>query len=120
MFMSNANRPRTPDELARAIGRVVGVHRIERIVGLRPVSPPEGHGFYAFVVLRDEGDDALVLEAKLQRRIPPARPRVDFWVMGRGEWESCVESVGHPARAAHLEGEVLFGGDARQLRGSVA
>lgn len=118
--MSNSSRPRTPEELARAIGRVVGAHRIERIVGLRPVSPPEGHGFHAFVVLRDEADDALVLEAKLQRRIPSGRPRVDFWVMGRGEWVRSVERVGHPARIAHLEGSVILGGDRRRLRDSVA
>lgn len=117
--MPDPNPPRTPDELARAICRVVGARRIERIVGLRPVSPPEGHGFHAFVVLRDEGDDALLLEAKLLRRIPRGRPRVDYWVLGREEWERCAGSVGHPARAAHLEGEVLYGGDG-SLRGSVA
>ncbi|HEX2190253.1 MAG TPA: hypothetical protein VHG51_15200 [Longimicrobiaceae bacterium] len=118
--MPNPDRPRTPDELARAIGRVVGAHRIDRIVGLRPVSPPEGHAFYAFVVLRDEGDDALALEAKLQRRIPAGRPRVDYWVMGRSEWEQSVGSVGHPARTAQLDGDVLWAGDLRRASGSVA
>lgn len=118
--MSSSNRPRTPDELARAIGQVVGIHRIDRIVGLRPVAPPEGHGYYAFVVLRDAADDALVLEAKLQRRIPPARPRVEYWVMGLEEWERAVESVGHAARSADREGTTLYDGDARRARGSVA
>lgn len=118
--MAKTERPRDPDELARAIGRVVGVHRIDRIVGLRPVSPPEGHGFYAFIVLRDDADDAVALEAKLARRIPRGRPRVDYWVMGRAEWERSVDSVGHPARAAHLDGELLFGGDLRLSQGSVA
>ncbi|HEV2147780.1 MAG TPA: hypothetical protein VGR37_10290 [Longimicrobiaceae bacterium] len=118
--MSSSNRPRTPDELARAIAQVVGIHRVDRIVGLRPVAPPEGHGYYAFVVLRDAGDDALALEAKLQRRIPPARPRVEFWVMGLDEWERSAASVGHPARSAERDGTVLYDGDVRRARGSVA
>jgi hypothetical protein len=110
--MENPSRPRTPGELAQAIARTVGVHRVERIIGLEPVSPPEGHAFYAFVVLRDDASDARDLEAKLYKRFAPLRPRIDYWVMGRQEWERSHKRVGHPARSAHLEGAVIYGGEA--------
>ena len=116
--MSNPDRPRTPQALARAIVEVVGLHRIERIVGLQPVSPPEGHAFYAFVVLRDDAPDALLLEAKLYDRFSPARPRVDYWIMSRKEWERSSKRVGHPARSALMEGTVLYGADAEETHNS--
>lgn len=107
-----APRPRSPEELARAIVGLIGAQRVERVVGLTPVSPPEGHAFYAFVVLRGDAPDARALEARLHRRFTPRRPRVDYWVMGAEEWEQSSRRVGHPARSALLEGTVLHGGEA--------
>ena len=100
--------------------RLVGAHRVRRVVGLTPVSPPEGHTFYAFVVLGDDAPDARVLEAKFYERFAPRRPRVEFWVMGLDEWERSRQRVGHPARSAELEGEVLYGAEATGLGASVA
>lgn len=115
--MQNPDRPRTPEELAQAILRIVGAGRVERIIGLEPVSPPEGHAFYAFVILHDDAADARALEARLYKRFAPRRPRIDYWVMGRQEWDRSHRRVGHPARSAHLEGAVIYGGEAAQAEG---
>lgn len=100
--------------------RLVGAHRVRRVVGLTPVSPPEGLAFYAFVVLGDDAPDARVLEARFYDRFAPRRPRVEFWVMGADEWERSRQRVGHPARSAELEGEVLYGVEVEALGVSVA
>jgi len=107
--MPTPQRPRTPEELAEAVAALAGPQRIERIIGLSPVAPPEGHAYYVFVVLRDGAADARVLEEQMYRRFAPRRPRVEFWVMGDEEWEQSHQRVGHPARSAHLEGTVLRG-----------
>ncbi|HEV2149233.1 MAG TPA: hypothetical protein VGR37_17660 [Longimicrobiaceae bacterium] len=118
--MQPSDRPRNPAQLARQIVRLVGAHRVERIVGLQPVSPPEGHAFYAFVVLRDAADDARGLEKTLYERFSPKRPRIDYWIMGREEWERSRMRIGHPARVADQEGKLLYGAAGGGAEESVA
>jgi hypothetical protein len=115
--MRHSDRPRTPGQLARAVLRLIGPPRVERIVGLRPVSPPEGHAFYLFVILRDAATDALALEEALYGRFAPRRPRIDYWVMSRAEWERSRLRPGHPARVADLEGKTLYDGRTGEARG---
>ncbi len=117
---SDPERPRNPQELAQAVVRLIGPHRVRQVIGLAPVSPPEGFAFYAFVVLGGEAPDARVLEAKLYDRFAPRRPRVEFWVMGAEEWERSLKRAGHPARSAVQEGEVLYGAEAGVAEASVA
>ncbi|HEX2091307.1 MAG TPA: hypothetical protein VHG28_02850 [Longimicrobiaceae bacterium] len=118
--MVDPNRPRDPAELAQAVVRLVGAHRVQKVIGLAPVSPPEGHAFYVFVILDGEADDALSLEAKLYDRFSPRRPRVDFWIMNAREWERSQQRIGHPARSAFLEGEVLYPRESGEAGISVA
>lgn len=110
--MTDTPRPRTPEELARAVVRLLGLRRVLRVVGLAPVAPPEGHGYYVFVVVRGDAPDARRTEEEMLERWAPRRPRVDFWVMGEEEWERAHRRVGHPARAAHLDGTVLYEAEA--------
>jgi hypothetical protein len=118
--MQHSDRPRNPAQLARAIVRLVGPHRVERIVGLQPVSPPEGPTFYAFVVLRDAAEDARHLEKTLYESFSPKRPRIDYWIMGREEWERSRTRIGHPARVADQEGRLLYGAAGEGAGESVA